>query len=81
MSNVFQPSMVKLQVPRGFSRSISISGFTVDADASGHVVVPVHLKQLLINHGLTEVPMGEEPEAEAEESAPSQNGKARKKTS
>jgi len=61
LSNVFQPSMVKLQVPRGFSRSISIAGFTVDADTNGHVVVPANLKRQLIDHGLTEVPMESDP--------------------
>lgn len=78
MSNVFQPSMVKLQVPRGFSRSISISGFTVDADDNGHVVVPANLKQQLIDHGLSEVPMDfEPPELEAEEKATSRSKKGR----
>lgn len=74
--NVFQQSMVKLQVPLGMGRSISVSGFTVDADDDGMVLVPAKVRPALMAHGLLDVgqnfnlaPLAPPPELTPEEKA------------
>lgn len=52
MSNPFQQTMVKLQVPEDMSPSLSIGGFDLQADKDGCVEVPKHLAPTLREHGL-----------------------------
>ncbi len=54
MSNPFQQSMVRLQIPAGMGGSISVRGFTLEADADGCVEVPKDLSVELKCHGLTD---------------------------
>ncbi len=63
MSNPFDQSMVKLQVPPGMGSSISIAGFTISAEEDGSVTVPVVHAPILRAHGLKDFV---EPPAKAE---------------
>jgi len=54
MNQFPQESMVPLQIPAGMGSSISIGGFSLQADEEGLVVVPKDLAAELKAHGLTE---------------------------
>ena len=55
-ANPFQQTMVRMQVPPGMGSSISVRGFTVDADADGCVDVPKEVVDELAQHGLVRAP-------------------------
>ena len=54
VKNPFRQSMVKLQVPAGLGRSLSIAGFDIEADDDGAVEVPKEHVPTLKAHGLTD---------------------------
>lgn len=56
MSNPFQQTMVRMQLPAGASRSVSVRGFTVEAEADGCVTVPKDVAAELASHGMTVAP-------------------------
>ena len=60
-NNPFQQTMVRLQVPAGMGTSISVRGFTVEADDDRCVEVPKDVVAELKAHGLTEAPVADAP--------------------
>lgn len=51
--NPFAQTMVRMQMPAGAGSSISVRGFTIEADADGCVEVPKEVAEDLKAHGLT----------------------------
>jgi hypothetical protein len=51
--NPFQQSMVRMRLPEGMGGTISVRGFTMDADDEGCVMVPQDVAADLVSHGLT----------------------------
>ena len=65
MTNPFKQSMTRMRIPDGMSTSVSVSGFTLDADEDRCVDVPNALRPALESHGL--VPAAAKPEAAPED--------------
>lgn len=68
MSNPFKQSMTRMRIPEHMGTCVSVSGFTLDADADRCVDVPNNLRPALESHGLTVAEA--KPEAAAEEKKP-----------
>ena len=62
-ANPFQQTMVRMAVPPGMGASISIRGFTIEADGTGHVEVPKELVAELTAHGLSKAAPAAAPAA------------------
>ena len=56
MSNPFAQSMTRMKAPAGAGQSISVRGFTMEADADGVVLVPGDVANDLMSHGFTKAP-------------------------
>jgi regulator of RNase E activity RraA len=59
VKNPFLDGMVRMQLPAGMGGQISVSGYTMDADADGCVTVSREAAKELLPHGL--VPVAAEP--------------------
>lgn len=57
MSNPFAVSLVRLQLPVGMGKSVSVAGFNLEADKDGCVEVPLAQAKDLEAHGLIPVPL------------------------
>lgn len=74
--NPFQTALVKLAVPAHMGSSISIGGFTLEAEDDGTVVVPQEHAAELIQHGFERYV---EPAAAKAAAAPAQQQRPAKK--
>lgn len=54
--NPFQQSMVRMVFGEGMGKCVSVSGFTVEADEHGEVVVPAAVVAELEAHGMRRAP-------------------------
>ena len=56
MSNPFTQTMTRMQAPAGAGASVSVRGFTMQADAQGCVEVPADVAAELVAHGFVKAP-------------------------
>lgn len=65
--NPFQQTMVKMMIPPGMGPNISVSGFSLQADADGCVEVPKEAAKALADHGLLQYVAPRQQAANAKE--------------
>jgi hypothetical protein len=69
-ANPFQQDMVRMVIPDHMSTSISVAGFSLEADEHRVVTVPKHLVGTLRSHGLAVDDSVERVQAESQSDAP-----------